>query len=185
MAVQFGPISLLAVEFPDISKLQGELLQEIGKLSQAGIIRVIGLLAVAKDEKGEFAAVQATGLSEEDRMKLGAGIGALIGYGAAGEAGVQAGWEAGAGAVAEKVAKHDFGLSKEQVRDIAMDIPPGTAVGLVLIEHLWAKNFKEIGLRTGGQVLANAFISPDALVELGAQLAEGARIAEKTQAQLA
>ena len=125
MAVQFGPISLLAVEFPDISKLQGELLQEIGNLSQAGIIRVIGLLAVAKDEKGEFVGLQATGLSEEDRMKLGAGIGALIGYGAAGEAGVQAGWEAGANAVAEKVAKHDFGLSKEQVRDIAMGHHPG------------------------------------------------------------
>ena len=125
MAVLFGPISLLAVEFPDISKLEGELIKEIGKLSQAGIIRVVGLLAVAKDEKGEFAAVQATGLSDEDRMKLGAGIGALIGYGAAGEAGVQAGWEAGAGAVAEKVAKHDFGLSKEQVKDIATGHRPG------------------------------------------------------------
>ena len=185
MAVLFGPISLLAVEFPDISKLQGELLQEIGKLSQEGIIRVVGLLAVAKDEKGEFAALQATGLSEEDRMKLGAGIGALIGYGAAGEAGVQAGWEAGASAVAEKVAKHDFGLSKEQIRNIAMDIPPNTAVGLMLIEHLWAKKFKEAGLTTGGQVLANNFIAPSELVALGEQLAEGARIAEKAQAQLA
>ena len=181
MAVLFGPISLLAMEFPDISKLQGELMKEIGKLSQAGIIRVIGLLAVVKDEKGEFAAVQATGLSEEDRMKLGAGIGALIGLGAAGEAGVQPGWEAGAEMVAEKVAKHDFGLSKEQVRNIAMDITPGTAVGLVLLEHLWAKNFKEIGLRTGGIVLANAFISPEALVALGSALADGVEAAERAQ----
>jgi uncharacterized membrane protein len=181
MAVMFGPISMMAVEFPDISKLKGELLQEIGTLSQAGIIRVVGLLTVAKDDKGQFASVQMTGLSEEDRMKLGGAIGALIGYGAAGEEGVQAGWEAGAGAVAEKVAKHDFGLSKEQVKNIAMDIPPNTAVSLLLIEHLWAKKFKEIGMATGGQVLANAFISPDALVNLGAALAEGAEAAEQLQ----
>ena len=180
MAVLFGPISLLAIEFPDISKLKGEMLKETLELSKAGIIRVIGLLAVVKDDKGQFASVQITELSEQDRMKLGAGIGALIGFGAAGEAGVQPGWEAGAEMVA---AKKEFGLTKEQVRGIAQDIRPGTAVGLVLIEHLWAKKFKEIGLATGGHVLANAFISPDALVELGAQLAEGARIAEKTYAQ--
>jgi len=178
MAVLFGPISLLAMEFPDISKLQGELMKEMGKLSQAGIIRIIGLLAVVKDEKGEFAAVQATGLSEEDRMKLGAGIGALIGLGAAGEAGVQPGWEAGAEMVA---AKKEFGLSKEQVMDIARDIAPGTAVGLVLLEHLWAKNFKEIGLRTGGIVLANGFISPEVFVALGSALADGAEAAERAQ----
>ena len=89
----------------------------------------------------------------------------------------------GAGAVAEKVAKNEFGLSKEQVRNIAMDIPPNTAVGLMLIEHLWAKKFKEIGLATGGQVLANAFISPDALVDFGAQLAEGAKAARAGSSQ--
>lgn len=182
MAVMFGPISLLAIEFPDISKLKGELLKETMELSKAGIIRVIGLMAVAKDDRGQFASVQMTELSEQDRMKLGGAIGALIGLGAAGEAGVQPGWEAGSGAVAEKVAKHDFGLSTEQIKNIAMDIRPNTAVGLILIEHLWAKKFKEIGLATGGQVLANAFISPEALVAFGAQLAEGAKAAEQLQA---
>lgn len=178
MAVLFGPISLLAIEFPDISKLKGELMKETLELSKAGIIRVIGLMAVAKDDKGQFASIQLTELSQEDRMKLGAGIGALIGLGAAGEAGVQPGWEAGAEMVA---AKKEFGLTKEQVRNIAMDIPPNTAVGLILIEHLWAKKFKEIGLATGGHVLANAFISPEALVHLGAALADGAETAERVQ----
>ena len=178
MAVLFGPISLLAIEFPDISKLQGELMKETLALSKAGIIRVIGLLAVVKDDKGQFASIQLTELSPEERIKLGAGVGALIGLGAAGEAGVQPGWEAGAEMVA---AKKDFGLTKEQVRNIAMDIPSNTAVGLVLIEHLWAKKFKEIGLATGGVVLANAFISPDALVALGSALAEGAEAAERAQ----
>ena len=76
------------------------------------------------------------------------------GLGAAGEAGVQPGWEAGAEMVA---AKKEFGLTKEQIRNIAMDIPPNTAVGLILIEHLWAKKFKEIGLATGDPTQFGSF----------------------------
>lgn len=82
--VVFGPISMIAIAFPDVETLKGELAGEIRRLSQDGIIRVIGMLAVVKDRKGDYAGVQATELSDEDRIKLGAGIGALIGYGAGG-----------------------------------------------------------------------------------------------------
>ena len=143
---------------------------------------MIGLLAVMKDQKGDYGGIQMTEFSEEDRMKLAAGIGALIGYGAGGMQGAEAGARAGAGLVAQKVEKHDFGLSKEQVKQIADSVPPGTAVGFLLLEHLWAKRFKEIAMNQEGILLANAFISPQALVGLGAQLAEGAQVAEQLQA---
>jgi uncharacterized membrane protein len=172
---------MIAIAFPDVNKLQGELAKEIRRLSQAGIIRVIGMLAVMKDERGDYAGIQLTELSEEDRMKLGAGIGALIGYGAGGREGAEAGAMAGATAVAEKIERHDFGLSTEQVKQIADSVPPGTAVSFMLLEHLWAKRFKEIAMNQEGILLANAFISPVALVGLGAQLAEGARVAEQLQ----
>ncbi len=177
--VEFGPISMIAIAFPDVEKLQGELAREIRRLSEAGVIRVIGLLAVMKDQTGDYAGIQVTEFSEEDRMKLGAGIGALIGYGAGGMQGAEAGARAGAEMVAQKVEQHDFGLSQEQVRGIAESVPPGTAVGFLLLEHLWAKRFKEIALNQEGILLANAFISPMALVGLGAQLAEGAQAADQ------
>jgi uncharacterized membrane protein len=179
--VEFGPISFIAIAFPDIGKLKGELGREIRRLSQEGIIRVIGLLAVAKDQNGEYAGIQVTELPDEDRMKLGAGVGALIGYGAGGMPGAEAGAQAGAEMVAQKVADKEFGMSREQVRSIAEAVPPGMAVGFLLVEHLWAKRFKEIALNQDGILLANGFISPQALVGLGAQLAEGARVAEQLQ----
>lgn len=175
--VEFGPISLLAVGFPDVSELKGELLKEIFRLSEAKIIRVVGLSAIVKDEKGKVSAAQITGLSDEERIKLGAGIGALIGLGAAGEEGFMAGLEAGAEAVAGK----EFGLSPKQIKGIARDMPKGTAVGILLLEHLWAKKFKEIGRKQHGVVLANGFITPESLVMMGALLAEGARAAEKVK----
>src|SRR5512136_1260055 len=128
--VEFGPIHMVVLGFPEIDKMKGEVLKEIFRLSEAGTIRVIGLLAIAKDKKGNMESVQLTEFSDEERMKLGAGIGALIGLGAAGMKGAKAGAEAGAMTVAQK----DFGLSSEQVMDIAKDIPRGTAAGILLFE---------------------------------------------------
>jgi uncharacterized membrane protein len=177
--VEFGPISLLAVGFPDIRNLKGELIAEIFRLSDENIIRIVGLSAIVKDEKGKVIPFQLTEFSEDERIQLGAAIGALIGFGAAGGKGA----EAGADAVAERIYNKggEFGLNQDQIRRIARDMPKGTAVGLLLIEHLWAKEFKEIGRKLHGTVLANAFITPEALVALGAKLAEGARAAEKVK----
>lgn len=173
--VEYGPIQMIAIGFPDIEKLDGALLKEIFQLSEARLIRVLGLLAVVKDEQGKIASVQITELSDEDRVKLGAAVGALIGFGAAGGEGAIAGAQAGA----DRAAHKDFGLTKNQIKDIAKDLPNNTAAGLLLIEHLWAKKFKEIAMKKHGVVLANGFISPLALVELGAELAEGAIIADR------
>jgi len=177
--VEFGPIQMIAIGFPDVKYLKGELLREILSLSEKKIIRVVGLLAIAKDEKGTTASVQLTELSDDDRIKLGAGIGALIGYGAAGEEGARTGANAGA----EYMYYKEFGLSKEQIADIAENIPNETAAGFLLIEHLWAKKFKEIALKQHGVLLANGFITLDSLVAMGAHLTEGARAGEKLKAE--
>ena len=173
--VEFGPIQLIAIGFPEIENLDGALIKEIFQLSEARIIRVLGLLTIVKDEKGTIASVQVTELSDEDRRTLSAAVGALIGFGAGGEEGAMAGAEAGA----ERAAHKHFGLSQTQIKDISKDLPRGTAAGLLLIEHLWAKKFKETAMKKHGVLLVNTFISPEALVSLGTELAEGARTAEK------
>jgi len=73
----------------------------------------------------------------------------------------------------------EFGLSRKQIKDIAKEIPHGTAAGFLLIEHLWAKKFKEVAMKQQGVPLANGFITLDSLVALGASLAEGAKAGEK------
>jgi uncharacterized membrane protein len=174
---EFGPISLLAIGFPEIKNLDGALIKELLKLSDAYIIKIIGLMAISKDGKGKVKSVQLTEFSDEERVRLGAAIGALIGFGAAGKEGAEAGANAGAEAAYYK----EFGLSKEQIKGIATKMPNGTAAGFLLIEHLWAKTFKELAMEKHGVVLANGFISPASLVALGAELAEGAKAAEKVK----
>jgi uncharacterized membrane protein len=178
--VEFGPIHLVALGFPDKDKLKGDMLKEIFRLSEAGIIRVVGLSAIVKDEKGNVKSAQISGLSDEERTKLAAAVGALIGYGAAGMKGAEAGAKAGA----ERAASKEYGLSRERMMEIAQRMPNNTAAGLLLIEHLWAKNLKEIARNQDGVVLAQGIIEPSALVALGSELAEGAETAEDVKAKL-
>ncbi len=174
---EYGPIQLLVLGFPSLEKLKGELLEETFRLSETGLIRVVGLQAIAKDKDGNIASVGITELPKEERVKLAAGIGALIGLGAAGTEGAVTGAQAGAEAAAQK----EFGFSERQIQEIADEMPNDTAAGFLLIEHLWAKRFKEIARAQDGVVLANGFISPEALVGIGALLAEGAEAAAKVK----
>jgi uncharacterized membrane protein len=94
--VEFGPIQLIAMGFPNQENLHGELISELFRLSDYKIIRMVGFLAIAKNMQGKIASLQLTQLSDDDRIKLGAGIGALIGFGAAGVEGAKVGAIAGA-----------------------------------------------------------------------------------------
>jgi uncharacterized membrane protein len=72
-------------------------------------------------------------------------------------------------------------LDQKQVKEIAKNIPKGTAAGFLLIEHLWAKKFKELAMKKNAVLLANGFITMDSLVAMGSRIAEGAKAAERVK----
>ena len=47
--VEFGPIQMLAMGFPNQENLHGELISELFRLSDYKIIRMVGFLAIAKN----------------------------------------------------------------------------------------------------------------------------------------
>ncbi len=97
----FGPVQMLVLEF-DSENLKGEILPEMRRLKEAGIVRLIDLLVVQKQEDGDIITIQDTDLSQEEAMSR-AIAGALIGLGAAGEEGAEAGAVAGAEALADSM----------------------------------------------------------------------------------
>jgi hypothetical protein len=103
---------------------------------------------------------------------VGSKIGALIGLGFEGEEGMQAGAEAGAAeAAAEGI--NVFGGAGEW--DVLEDIPNDSAAALILLEHHWAVPLRDAIARAGGFRLADGFISPLDLVEIGLMQAEEAK----------
>jgi uncharacterized membrane protein len=162
----FGPLQILAVGFPDTDRLEGRVAQELAKLSDAGIIRIVDALAVLAEDD-EVDVLRVSDLSEEQREELGAEIGALIGLGAAGLEGFVAGAELGA----EVVEEGGLGLVEAVAEDLVENLPDGSAGLLLIIEHAWAVPLRDAVLDAGGVLLANRWIGAQQLVGLGAALA--------------
>lgn len=176
MSVAYGPIQLMAIGF-DNAKTKTGVKKALLSLSEKGMIRIIDIAYVSKSIQDNITIVKGTELDDVERIKLGAAIGALIGLGAAGEEGAEAGLELGALEFADR----DFGASTAELETIAQDLPKGSSAAMILIEHLWLKEFKEAAVDAGGTLLAQTFITPESLVELGMDLRLLADIIEEEE----
>jgi len=165
MSVLYGPIQLIVLGFEN-AKVKRDLKNALLDVSKKGFIRIIDIAYVSKSQDGNIKIAKGTELDKVERAKLGAAIGGLIGLGASGREGMEAGMEIGA----LKFAENDFGASAADLLKVAESLPPGSAGAMLLIEHLWLKNFKEEMLKAGGALLAQTFISPASLIALGIDL---------------
>lgn len=160
--MEVGPVQLLAVGFARTDRFKGEILAELENLKSRGLIRVLDLLFVMKDEAGDILALQDTELSPEEEIEMGAIIGTMLGWETGGEVGAEAGTLA--------VAEDQYGMTVEDIQGIADNLEPGTATGILLIEHVWAAAFKHAVRDAGGFPIAQGFITPEALLMVGAEL---------------
>jgi len=164
--MDIGPLQLLVIGFTD-PKLDGSLLGTLENASNAGLIRVVDMLGVYKDESGDVAAAEMSELTEDEAMTYGAWIGALIGLGAGGEEGAEAGAIVGAMSAADE---YEYGLDAEALSTIAEDIPAGGAAMMLVVDHQWAIPFRNAMRDQGGILIAQDFLSPETLVAIGAEL---------------
>ncbi len=162
-----GPLQLLVIGFVD-PKLDGSILSALEDASATGAIKVVDMLGVYKDPNGTVLAAQATDLTQDEAMTYGAWVGALIGLGAAGEEGAEIGAVAGA---IHAMDEYEYGIDAEGLATIADDIPAGGAGMLLVIEHTWAIPLRDALRESGGIMIAQDFLSPEALVTVGALLA--------------
>jgi uncharacterized membrane protein len=166
-----GPVQLIVLGF-NHPNFHGEIIEELERLHDSGTVRVIDALAVYKDANGELEAEHLSNLTEAEAIEMGSKIGALIGLGFEGEEGMEAGAAAGAQeAAAEGI--NVFGGAEEW--DVLEDIPNDSAAALILLEHHWAVPLRDAIARAGGFRLADGFISPLDLVEIGLMGAEEAK----------
>jgi uncharacterized membrane protein len=156
-----GPVQMLVLGFED-PKFTGEILAELQRLKEQDIVRLIDAMAVRKNDAGELEMLQISDLSTEEAEEFGATVGALIGLGADGEEGAEAGAVAGAEALEDG---HVF--NEDEVWYVADSIPNGTAAAIALIEHRWAIPLRDRIAGAGGFVLADEWIHMQDLVAVG------------------
>lgn len=161
---EMGPVQLLVLGFEDNEHFTGAIMEEVKRLREHDIVRLVDLLLVMKDEDGSIDAVMGSDLSKDEAMEFGAMAGALVGLGAAGEAGLEAGALAGA-----EEAQDGHILDEAEVWYIADAIPPGTSAAIALIEHRWAIPLRNAIADAGGMALADEWLHPADLVAIGAR----------------
>lgn len=167
-----GPVQLLVLGF-EHPKFGGSIVEELNRLRDDGLVRVIDALVVHKDSKGEVSTRQFSDLTLEEAEEFGAFVGALIGLGAAGEEGAGTGAEEGAVAVAES---GGHALEVGGAWDVVGDIPEDTAAAIVLLEHQWLIPLRDRIIDEGGIPIGDTWVHPTDLVAIGLRAADEAEV---------
>lgn len=63
-------------------------------------------------------------------------------------------------------------VAQDDIDEIGSLLEPGSAAGLLVIEQLWAKGLKQALIDTGGELIAEGRIHPEAALELEKTLEE-------------
>jgi uncharacterized membrane protein len=161
-----GPIQVFVVGF-DRFEATGAIMAQLRRVRKRGVIRLVDVLFVQKDEHGSIEnSMHLTDLSEAERERMGAIAGGLIGLREGGLRAGILGAEAGALAVAE----NDAGLNVDRLGELADAIPAGSAAAVLVVEHHWAAGLRDAIVDAGGRTLIQAMITPDALAIVGDEL---------------
>jgi len=166
---EIGPVHLLAVAFGPGTSFEGRVIDELVALEGKGTIRVLDLLFVLKDaETGELVALDHQGAD------LGAIVATLLGL----DSGDDVAAMPNGGGTLEGA--HAFGLSEEAIRGIGQSLEPGHSAGILLIEHLWARDLRRTLRDLGGEQIANGLVSAEALSSVAFELAAMAERSSRT-----
>ena len=160
-----GPVQVIAVEFDNTDRLQGQVLEALDELTPLGAARIIDALFVAKEDNGDLVAVEVGDVGEEDEV-LGELVGRLLGFSFEGDLADSA--------VVEGSDSSLMGVTPADIERIGDDLAPGTGALVMLIEHRWAAGLSDAIAGAGGRMVAQGFLTPDGVMLLGAELVAAA-----------
>lgn len=130
---EMGPIDYLLIEWPG-RQPTGEAAPIVADLAERGIIRVLDLAFIAKDEDGTVAGLETTDLGEQvEELKLFEGASSGL-------------------------------LGDDDIEEAARALEPGTSAALLVFENRWAAPFATAVRCSGGQLVASGRIPVQAVL---------------------
>jgi len=135
-----GPLEYTVIGF-DGNRFNGEIIKEIEKVVDAGIIALVDVVFITKDIDGEAAVIEIDA-KEDPRFAGFAGLmDGLMGL-----------------------------LTPEDIDQIAEGLPTNTSALVLLFEHRWAVGLKEAMQGAGGFLISRTTIAPEILELVEAEL---------------
>ena len=136
MAREIGPVEILVVGFPG-NQFNGDVAPALADLVEGGLIRVIDLVFVTKDEAGDVVGIELSDLEESTSA-----------------------------AFRPHVEEPSGLLSDEDIADLGADLAPNSSAAILLFEHVWATRFRDAVLESGGEMLAAIRIPKEVIDEV-------------------
>ncbi|HET7119939.1 MAG TPA: DUF6325 family protein [Solirubrobacterales bacterium] len=133
-AVEMGPVDYLLVEWPG-RQPNGEVAPHLVDLVERGLIRILDLVFIHKDEDGTVAGIELADVGGEV-PELAIFEGASSGL-----------------------------LSEEDVSEAGGVLEPGTSAALLVFENSWAAPFVGAVRRSGGELVASGRIPAADVIE--------------------
>jgi uncharacterized membrane protein len=131
-----GPIDYIVVGFEG-NKFDGSILKALGDAIDKGIIGLVDLALVMRDENDTVSVLNVADLGDEYAVEF-----------------------------VEKYKTSESAVDEDDINEVADLIEKNCSAGLLVIEHLWAKPLKEAIINANGVLLAEGRIHPDAADEL-------------------
>jgi hypothetical protein len=128
-----GPISYLIVQFPG-NKMTGEGFPALVDLVERGLIRILDLVFVTRDDDGSMRGLALADIDQDGQLDLAVFEGASSGL-----------------------------LDDSDFADAAAVIDPGSSAGILIFENCWATTFVQALRNSEAQLVAAGYIPQDAL----------------------
>ena len=149
---EIGPVQLLNIGFQPGANFEGRIADELAKLGNDRTIRVLDLLFVARDTDSDELVVL-----EHQEENMGSVVGAILGLKLDDDA--------------SGTDEHSFGFTQAEIEEMGQGLEPGGSAGLLLIEHVWARDLKRAIRDAGGTAFSGEFLTPEAVAAVEPKLA--------------
>ena len=131
---EMGPVDYIVVEFPG-SRFTGVGLPLLVDLVDRGIIRILDLLFVQKDDEGNLSGLELSDLDSDGDLDLTVFEGATSGL-----------------------------LGEDDIAEAANVISPGSSAAVLIYENTWAAPFATALRRDGAQLVASGRVPVQAIL---------------------
>src|SRR5215470_1428647 len=135
-----GPLEYIMVAFEG-NRFSGQILSELRAAQEKGIIRVIDLLVIKKDEQGNVMVQELTDLDEEEARPFGFLAGNLLNI-----------------------------FEPDDVEVTASQMPNNSAAGLLLFDHTWAIPLKQAILHAGAVARVGGLVAAEVVRSIEAEI---------------
>src|SRR5262249_42788277 len=140
----------IAIGFPG-NQFRGEILPELDKVRKDGLVRIVDLVFVTKDDTGDTSTIRVSDLTEAQRAEVGVVSDSLP----------DRRFESGSSTTLDIDTL--LMITDIDVEHIVEDLPESSSVLIILFEHLWAVPLKEAFMNANGMLLGNWIIQPELL----------------------